>query len=77
MDIVQRGQQRYEAEIRASVEAQNRGKILALDIETGDYEIADDSLDALEVLKSRKPEAKVYILRVGYSTAVKIGTNRH
>lgn len=75
-EIVQRGQERYERDIRAKVEAQNKGKMLALDIETGDYEIADDSLTALDRIKAKHPDAPVYILRVGYPTAVKIGGGR-
>jgi len=75
-EIVRRGQERYEREVRARVEAENRGKMLALDVDTGDYELADDSLTALDRLQARKPDAPVYILRVGYPTAVKIGGGR-
>lgn len=77
-EIIQRGEDRYQREIRDSVEgeAQNLGKILALDVDSGEYAIADDSLTAFEGLKSRKPEASIYIVRVGYPTAVKIGVGR-
>ena len=75
-EIVRRGQERYERDIRANVEAENKGKMLALDIETGDYEMAEDSLSALDRLQARRPDAPVYILRVGYPTAVKIGGGR-
>ena len=72
-DIVRRGQERYEREIRAAVEAAHHGEMLALDVETGDYETAPDSLTALNRLTARRPNAVVYILRVGYPTAVRLG----
>jgi len=75
-EIVRRGQELYERDIRVIVEAENKGKMLALDIDTGDYEMADDSLTVLDRLQARRPDAPVYILRVGYPTAVKIGGGR-
>lgn len=78
-EIAQRGQERYEREIRQRVEGEagHRGKMLALDIDSGEYELADDSLTALDGLRARKPAAPVYIVRVGYPTAVKIGVGRN
>ena len=74
-EIVRRGQELYERDIRAPVEQDpgNRGKILALDIESAEYELADDSLTALDRLRARRPGARAYTLRVGYPTAVKTG----
>ena len=43
------------------------------DIESGEYELADDSLTALDRLKVKHPDAPTYILRVDYPTAVRIG----
>ena len=75
-EIVQRGQERYEREIRTQGEATNHGKMLALDIESGDYALADDSLTALDRLTAKHPDALMYILRVGFPTAVTIGVGR-
>jgi hypothetical protein len=38
-EIVRVGRERYEKELRAQVEAEHRGEFLALDIESGKYEI--------------------------------------
>jgi hypothetical protein len=38
-EIVRLGKERYEREIRPLVEVQHRGKLLAIDILTGDYEV--------------------------------------
>jgi hypothetical protein len=55
------------------VEARERGKFLVLDIETGDYEIDSDELSALRRAKEKNPDAALYILRVGYPAAYRIG----
>jgi hypothetical protein len=71
-ELVRRGQERYEREVRSQVEAY-KGKMLALDVDSGQYALADDSLSALDQLKAKVPEASVYLVRIGYPTAVQIG----
>jgi len=71
-DLVQRGQERYEQDIRPKVEA-HKGKMLALDVDSGEFALADDSLSAVDQLKARVPKASIYLVRVGYPTAVQIG----
>ena len=44
-EIVRRGEEIYDRDIRALVEAEHDGKFLVLDIESGDYEIGDDESD--------------------------------
>jgi hypothetical protein len=75
-EVVRRGQDLYERKIRAQVEPQNKGKMLALDVDSGEYSLADDCLAALDQIKAKNPDASVYILRVGFPTAVKIGAGR-
>ena len=74
-EIVKRGQERYEREISAKVEA-HQGKMLALDVDSGEYALGDDSLSALDRLQAKAPDAPVYLLRVGFPTAVQIGSGR-
>jgi hypothetical protein len=72
-EIVRKGQELYEREIRARVESQHHGRILAIDSETGDYEIADELLDAVRGLRQRCPGAVAYILRIGYPAVYTMG----
>jgi len=72
-EIVRRGQALYDQQIRAQVEASHQGKFLVLDIESGEYEIDVDELAALKRAKAKNPDAALYILRVGYSTAYRVG----
>jgi len=66
----------YERQIRAQVEADNKGRMLAIDIESGDYAVADDSLSALNQIKAKRADGTVCMLRIGFPTAVKIGAGR-
>ena len=72
-EVCDRGAAIYAAEIKARVEPQENGKFIVIDIESGDYEIAADMLDAEDRLLARRPTAVGYGGRVGYETAYKMG----
>ena len=77
-EIAKRGKEIYDQKIRAKVAtARNKGKLLVLDVESGDYEISkekfNDDLETDERLRSRHPNGVFFGLRIGYRTADKIG----
>ncbi len=72
-EIVQRGQALYDQQIRDKVDPSAKGKFLVLNIETGEYDIDADELAALRRAKAKNPDAPLYILRVGYATAYRLG----
>ena len=72
-EIAHRGREIYEREVRREVEPDNRGRFLVLDVESGDYEISDDDLDASERLLKRRPDALLYGFRIGEGAAYRIG----
>ena len=45
-EFARRGQAIYEQRVRPQVEEGNIGRIVAIDIETGEFEVADDPLAA-------------------------------
>ena len=75
IETARRGRELYEREISSEVEQDpaNKGKLLALDIDTGDYSLASTSLEAVRALKARRPNARAHLIRVGSPTAVRIG----
>lgn len=74
-EIVQRGQTLYDQQIRAQVEPQHPGDFLILDIETGDYEIDVEDVQALQRAKAKHPDGAFYIVRIGAPTAYRLGAH--
>jgi hypothetical protein len=73
-EIARRGHDLYESSIRPRVETEdNIGKLIAIDIESGDYEIGDDLLQIADQLRVRRPKAEVWTERIGYDAAIAIG----
>ncbi|MXY85237.1 MAG: hypothetical protein F4208_13520 [Gemmatimonadales bacterium] len=57
----------YERDIRRQVESDHHGAIVAIDINSGDWVVADTVLGAAERLRERQPEATdVWSVRVGH-----------
>ncbi len=52
------------------------GKFVAVDVMTGDYEIDEDDYAAVSRLRIRRPEASIWLGRVGQPTAYRIGRGR-
>ena len=65
-EFAQRGDALYDSQIRSQVEEGNHGKIVAIDIETGAFEVADDLLTASKLLCARVPDAQTWFIRIGH-----------
>jgi hypothetical protein len=74
-EIARRGKALYERLVREDVEAggANEGRFLAIDVDSGDYEVADAALRAGAGLRRRRPDAAVYLMRVGRPTTFRLG----
>jgi hypothetical protein len=65
-EFARRGDEIYQSQVRSQVEADNYGKIVAIDIETGAFEVADDLLAASKQLSEKVPDAQTWFVRVGH-----------
>ena len=72
-EFAQRGDALYESQIRSQVEEGNHGKIVAIDIETGAFEVADDIVNASEHLLAKYPDAQTWFIRIGHSAVYHFG----
>jgi hypothetical protein len=72
-EFAQRGDALYESEIRSQVEEGNHGRIVAIDIETGSFELADDTMVAARQLYARVPDAQPWLVRIGYRAVHRFG----
>lgn len=68
-----RGTELYEQRVRPQVEGGNHGRIVAIDIETGEFEVADDTLTACHALFARVPEAQIWCVRIGVGPVHRFG----
>ena len=62
------GDEIYERDIRPQVEGAHHGKVIAIDVDSGDYSIAGTASIAAKRLRERRPDAGVWLMRVGYRT---------
>ena len=61
------GDEIYERDIRPQVEADHRGEVVAIDVESGNWAVGDNVIAATDQLRAQRPEAiDVWLLRVGY-----------
>ena len=72
-EVQSRGETIYREELRDKVEAGNKGKFLVVDIETGEYEIDEDDLQATKRALAKRPDGVFCGLRIGYPTAYRLG----
>ncbi len=64
-EFARAGDQIYESQVRPQVEEGNHGKIVAIDIETGDFEVDASEIEACDRLEARYPDAQIWIIRIG------------
>jgi hypothetical protein len=64
-EFARRGDEIYEQHIRPLLEKGNEGKYVAIDIETGDYEMDSDELGASDRLVARLPGAQIWLRQIG------------
>ncbi len=73
-EFARRGQEIYGRLIQSQVEPGHDGAFVAIDIETGAYELDADDYTATERLRRRLPDAQVWLVRVGQPATYRIGS---
>ena len=73
-EIARLGDEIYERNIRRKVEAEHDGEFLAIDVDSGNWAMAESELAASDSLRAKCPDAiDVWLLRVGYRAVASIG----
>ena len=67
--IALRGQSIYNEQIKPLVEPTHKGKFVAIDIDTGEYEIDPRDAIACQRLRHRLPSANLFAVRAGHPAA--------
>ena len=73
-EIVRCGKELYDNHIRAQVEtAENIGKLISINVETGEYEVGDDLLITSRRLQAKQPDAAIWGERIGFDAVYAVG----
>ena len=73
-EVARRARQLYESRIREQVEvAENIGKMVIIDIETGDYEVDETGFKAAHNLSAKHPYSRLFGICIGYNVAASFG----
>lgn len=67
------GDEIYERDIRSQVEADHHGEIVAIDVNSGDFAVAESVTAAWERLVSLRPDGGFWFVRVGYPAVYHLG----
>jgi hypothetical protein len=73
-EVAHHANQMYENGIRQQVHSEeNIGKMVIIDIETGNYEVDEDGLISATHLSERNPTARLFGIRIGYNVSASFG----
>jgi len=72
-EFARRGDAIYDREIGPHLKKTNLGKFVAIDIETGEYEVDADEMVATDRLLARVPDAQIWFRRIGSRFARRFG----
>jgi hypothetical protein len=64
-EFARRGDAIYENDVQPKLSPKDNGKFVAIDIDTGEYEIHKNEMTAGDRLRERLPEAQIWMVRVG------------
>lgn len=73
-EFARRGNEIYASQVRPQVEAGNHGKVVAIDIETGAFEVANTPIAATDQLYERHPNAQPWVIRIGHRSVYRFGS---
>lgn len=72
-----RGEEIYERDIKPTLSEDQHGRVVAIDVDSGCWAIADEVLQAAADVRVLRPEATdVWLLRVGYRALHSFGGQR-
>lgn len=73
-EFARRGNALYRRVIRSRVEPIHMGEFVAIDIESGNFEVDADEMTASDRLSARVPDAQIWLRRVGFRHARRFGS---
>ena len=75
-ELARLGSEVFERRVRPMLRPDDDGKFVALDVETGDYELDEDDYAAVSRLRARNPTAQIWLSRAGQPAAYRMRRGR-
>jgi hypothetical protein len=71
--VIDRAKQIYAERLQAALEADHRGRFVAIEPESGEYFLADTLDGAVRAARARHPDRLSHTVRVGHPAALHLG----
>ena len=65
-ELARRGEETFTRQVRPALRSEDDGKYVAIDVESGTFEVDEDEYAAVARLHGRVPGAQVWLVRAGY-----------
>lgn len=75
-EVIRRGKQVFVERIQPHVGPDDAGKYLAINIETEEWAMGNDTMGPTARLHAEHPDAALYTMRIGYPATGRIGPRR-
>jgi hypothetical protein len=75
-ELARLGDEVFDRRVRPALRPEDDGRFVAIDVDSGEYEIDADDYAAVARLKARVPTADVWLARAGSPTTCRIGFGR-
>ena len=72
-DLLERGMKLYEERLRSELEPEHNGRVVVVEVESGDYFLGETAAEAYRKAKAKHPGAEFAFLRVGAKAAFFVG----
>jgi hypothetical protein len=68
-ELARRGDETFARQVRPALRPEDDGKFVAIDVESGTYEVDEDEHAAVSRLHRRVPGAQAWLVRAGHPAA--------
>src|SRR3954451_4716216 len=75
-ELARRGDDTFTRQIRPAPRPEDDGKFVAIDVESGTFEVDEDEYTAVVRLHRRVPGAQVWLVRAGYPATHRLRGSR-
>jgi hypothetical protein len=75
-ELARRGDDAFARLVRPALQPDDDGKFVAIDVESGSFEVDADEYAAVTRLRGRVPDAQVWLVRAGYPATHRIRSAR-